>query len=369
MSAHLQHDLSEIARHFAVPGAFLGAAAYGKGHINDTYLATYQTGQGVQRLVHQHINRQVFHHPEQVMENIARVTQYAAVQIRAAGGDPARETLNLVAAVDGGCFYSSPDGEIWRTYAFIEGAYSCEVAENNQQAYEAAKAFGNFQKLLNRLPGPRLHETIPHFHDTPRRFAAFEAACAADRLRRAEKVRAEIDFLRARVADTTVIVEGMARGDIPERVTHNDTKLNNVLLDDQTGKALCVVDLDTMMPGSVLYDFGDLLRMGIATAAEDEPNLNKVGIDLERFEALARGYLEAAGDFLTPAERALLVFAGRLITYEQAMRFFTDYLNGDVYYKTAYPRHNLVRARAQIKILQEMERQQAAMQILLDRGG
>jgi aminoglycoside phosphotransferase (APT) family kinase protein len=301
------------------------------------------------------------------MENILRVTRHAREQIAAAGGDPQRETLTVIPARDGRPYYQTGDGETWRTYTFIEGVHTVELAQDLRQVYHAARAFGRFQRLLNSLPGPRLYETIPNFHNTPWRFTTFARALETDPLNRAGQVRTEIDFILRREADAAVLVDLLVQDRLPERVTHNDTKLNNVLMDDISGEGICVIDLDTTMPGSALYDFGDLIRMGTATAAEDEPDLAKVGIDLRLFEQLARGYLDAARDFLTPTEWDLLVFGGRLITYEQAIRFLGDYLNGDTYYKIQREGQNLDRARTQIKMLAEMERLQDKMEALVQQ--
>ena len=361
--------LREISEQFDIPGTFISATPHGAGYINDTFLARYDTGSGMCCYIHQRINHNVFKEPVKVMENIERVTRYAREQILAAGGDPERETLNLVPTRAGRSYHYIPEnaplGGYWRTYPFISGAHTFEVAENLDQVYHAARAFGSFQKLLNGLPGPRLHETIPNFHHTRLRFETFRRILDADPAGRASGVKPEIDFILQREQDASLVVDLLAQGQLPERVTHNDTKLNNVLIDDITGEGICVIDLDTTMPGSVLYDFGDLIRMGTATAVEDEGDLTKVGLDLQMFTALARGYLSAARDFLTPLEWDLLVFGGKLITYEQAIRFLGDYLNGDTYYKIQFPDHNLVRARTQIKMIEEMERKQAEMEAII----
>ncbi len=358
-------DLSEVSRHFHLPGPLIDAEVYGSGHINDTYLARFQADGLAAPAILQRINHHVFKQPEKLMDNITRVTRYARQRILAAGGDPAREALTLIPTLDGGSFHRTPAGEYWRAYEFISGAHTYDRTDDLRQAYTAARAFGNFQKLLASLPGGRLHETIPDFHHTRKRFTAFQAALEADAAGRVRGVQPEIDSILQREGDASVVVDLLERGELPERVTHNDTKLNNVLIDDRTGEGICVIDLDTMMPGSILYDFGDLVRMGAATAAEDEPDLSRVGFDLALFEALAQGYLDSAGDFLTSLEFELLTFAGRLITLEQAVRFLGDYLNGDVYYKIHHPGHNLDRARTQIKLVAEMERQQGAMETII----
>lgn len=357
--------LQGIFEQFATQGEFIEAAPYGSGHINDTYLGAFRSGPETRRYMLQSINHNVFKEPEKVMENIERVTRYARQQIILKGGDPDRETLNLVPTRQGAWYLCTPDGVYWRMYQFIQGASTYEVAQNLGQVYHTARAFGNFQKLLDSLPGPRLHETIPNFHHTGKRLTTFLEALHSDRANRAAAVKPEITMILGRAEDATRVIDLLAQGKLPERVTHNDTKLNNVMLDDVTGEGICVIDLDTMMPGSSLYDFGDLVRMGTATAAEDEPDLSKVGVDLRLFEPLTRGYLDATRDFLTPLEMDLLVFSGRLITYEQAMRFLGDYLNGDTYYKIHRAGQNLDRARTQLKMLVEMEHQQDAMEQII----
>jgi hypothetical protein len=354
-----QAELDEIFEQFAIPGQLLEAAPYGSGYINDTYLGRYQlvgSQTGAEALyIHQRINHQVFKQPEKLMENLERVTIYARQQIIAAGGDPQRETLNVVPTHSGASFIRTAAGDYWRTFLFIPGTTTYEILASPELAYSPAYAFGHFQKLLAGLPGERLHETIPDFHHTRKRFDAFIQAVQADSAGRCAECRAEIDFILQREADAGRVVDLLASGQLPERVTHNDTKLNNVLIDEKTGRGICVIDLDTVMPGSLLYDFGDLIRMGTATAAEDETDLTRVRLDLQLFTWLARGYLDAVRDILTEKEWELLTFGGRLITYEQAIRFLGDYLRGDVYYKIRYPKHNLDRARNQIKMVQEME--------------
>ena len=323
------YDLREISSHFQIDGEFLGAIPYGNGHINDTYASGFKTARGVVRYVHQRINHHVFKEPEKVMENMLRVTCYAREQILAAGGDPARGTLNLVPARDGKWFYRCPKGNTWRTHLLIEGATTYDTTENLHVVYSAARAFGGFQRLLSSLPGERLYETIPDFHHTRKRFEAFTHVLERDAANRAAQVKPEIDFILCREADASIVVDMLAQGRIPERVTHNDTKINNVLIDDASGEGICVIDLDTVMPGSVLYDFGDMVRAGATSGAEDEPDLTKVSLNMDLFIQLSRGYIDAVRDFLDPAEFDLLAFAGKLITYEQAIRFLGDYINGD----------------------------------------
>jgi len=366
-AAGVSDTVREAARHFAIDGTFLDATPYGTGHINDTYASRFQTRDGVRRFIHQRINRVVFKDPAMLMSNIERVTSHARRTIVAAGGDPDRETLTLIPTTDGRSFHLSPEGEYWRTYIFIEGARTYDQVVDPHHVFSASRAFGRFQGMLQTLPGERLHETIPDFHHTPRRWAAFEAALAADTCGRAGAARPEIAFVLDRQADVSVIVDLLADGTIPERVTHNDTKLNNVMIDDVTGEGVCVIDLDTVMPGSALYDFGDTVRTAATTAPEDERDLSKVGVDLGTFELLVRGYLEATRDFLTRPEVDLLAYAARLITFENGMRFLTDYLAGDVYFKVHRRDHNLDRCRTQFTMVAEMDRRMEEMEALVER--
>jgi hypothetical protein len=361
-------NLAQIVSQFQLEGNLIDVAPYQSGHINDTYVSRWQWRNAQVRYIHQRINHHVFKTPEDVMENIARVTRFARQQIIAAGGDAQRETLNLIPTRDDQTFYKTPDGEYWRTYVFIEGARAYDTPQNLDHLYRAAHAFGRFQKLVSTLPGERLRETIPDFHHTPSRFATFLRALKADVKHRAASVKPEIDFALKREAETGIIVTLLAQGKLPERVIHNDTKLNNVLIDDQTGKGICVIDLDTVMPGSALYDFGDAVRAGASTASEDECDLSKVDLSLELFERLAHGYLDATRGFLTDPERMHLALAAKLLTLEQGIRFLTDYLNGDVYYKIQRADHNLDRCRTQFKLVARMEHQMERMQSIVDRG-
>ncbi len=348
---------------FSLPGTFVSAAPYGSGHINDTFAVVQACPDGARRFLLQRINERVFRNPPALMENVARVCAHAQRRLAEDGrADASRRSLTLVRTRDGRNWHRDPVGGHWRCYLFIEGATGHDVIRDAAQAREAARAFGAFQALLADLPGGRLHETIPHFHNTPTRFASFRRALEADAHGRAAAARAEIEFALSRSADVGVIVDAMARGEIPERVTHNDTKLNNVLIDDLTGEGICVIDLDTVMPGSALYDFGDLIRTSTSPAAEDEADLSKVEMRMAMFEALVGGYLSAASGFLTPAERRLLAFSGKLITLEIGLRFLTDWLEGDVYFKVKRPGHNLDRCRTQFALVRSIERQLPAME-------
>jgi Ser/Thr protein kinase RdoA (MazF antagonist) len=360
-------DLRAISAQFQLEGKFLEACPYGGGHINDTYRVVCQENGREHAYILQRLNHAIFHHPEKVMENIERVTRYARDQVAAAGGDPRRRVLTLVPSRDGRSFFNDGHGNTWRVYLFITRTNLYQTAPNLRVLYNAAKAFGEFQVLMAGLPGGRLHETIPDFHHTRKRFETFREAAAADRAGRAAEVRSEIDFILAREADASVIVDLLEQGRLPERITHNDTKINNVLIDEESGEGVCVIDLDTVMPGSALYDFGDMVRAGAAAAAEDEPNLAKVGFNSDRFVQLARGYADAVRGMLEQSEWDLLAFSAKLITFEQAIRFLGDYLNGDVYYKIHRPGQNLDRARSQIKMVAEMEKKMGLMEAIVDR--
>jgi hypothetical protein len=346
---------------FQCPGKYLSEAPYGSGHINDTFRVTYDDNGREVHYIHQRINHHIFKNVPALMENIGQVTRHQRRKFIEAGADQInRRVLTLVPTRDGKDFYLDSNGDYWRTYVFIEGAMGIDVVESTNQAFAAAKAFGEFQCQLADLPG-RLHETIPDFHHTRSRFDTLMKAIEEDRFNRAADVKAEIGFAKAREEMVDVVINLMASGELPERVTHNDTKLNNVLIDTATGKGMCVIDLDTVMPGSVLYDFGDMIRTTTTRAPEDETDLSKVEMDIAYFEALVKGYLKTASGFLTAKERELLPFSGRLITFEIGLRFLTDYLQGDVYFKTHREGQNIDRCRKQFKMVESMERQMDTM--------
>jgi aminoglycoside phosphotransferase (APT) family kinase protein len=353
-------DIGAIARRFEILGDFSRAVPYGNGHINDSYCAEFCLNGVATRFILQRINHHVFSNPVAVMENIQRVTSHLATQVEGQP-DAERRVLTLVPSRDGQAWIRDEEGSYWRAYRFVERARSYDTVQSPQQAFQAAKAFGQFQKMLTTLPAPRLHDTIPDFHHTPKRFAALKRAIATDAAGRAAQARSEIDFALAHES----IVSGLLDPDLPERVTHNDTKLNNVLLDDETGDAVCVIDLDTVMPGLAPYDFGDMVRTTTSPAAEDERDLAKVEMQFPMFEALVRGYLASAGEFLTAAEKQLLAFSGRLITFEIGIRFLADHLNGDTYFKVHREGHNLDRCRTQFALVRSIERQEEAMNRLV----
>jgi Ser/Thr protein kinase RdoA (MazF antagonist) len=356
MGMTTQHDIKLISQHFQIRGAFQSAEPYGSGHINDTYCAVYNHEGTSIRYIHQRINHNVFKNPAALMENVQRVTTHVRTKLEGQP-DSGRRTLTLVLARDGQPLYRDVLGNYWRTYIFVEKAHTYDAAESPQQAFEAAKAFGRFQQLLSDLPAPRLHETIPGFHDTSKRFEALLKAIEADSKNRAEQARAEINFALQHAGLARALLDAR----LPERITHNDTKFNNVMLDDDTGKGICVVDLDTVMPGLALYDFGDQVRTTTSPTKEDEIDLSGVRMQMPMFEALVRGYLSEAEAFLTKAERQCLAFSGKLITFEVGIRFLTDFLSGDTYFKVHREGHNLDRCRTQFKLVESIEQQEEQM--------
>jgi hypothetical protein len=355
-----EHNVSAVTREFEINGEYLGATSYGSGHINDTYCVVFHQAGVPVRFILQRINHNIFKNPLALMENIQRVTSHLAAQV-ARDPDHSRRVLTLIPARDERVVHIDANGNYWRMYRFIGGSRTYDAVESIEQAFQAAKAFGRFQQMLTSLPAPRLHDTIPDFHNTPKRFTALEQVIAADVAGRAILAGPEIDFALAHQAMVSVLLDA----NLPERVTHNDTKFNNVLLDDTTGEGLCVVDLDTVMPGLALYDFGDLVRTTTSPTDEDERDLSKVSMNFPLFEALVRGYLTSASCFLTKVERQHLVFAGKLITFEQGLRFLTDYLAGDTYYKVHREGHNLDRCRTQFKLVESIERQEEKMDDLV----
>ena len=354
-----QELLRQAAAAFAFDRPVGEAERFGAGHINDTF-AVWAADRS-KRWILQRINTDTFTDPAGLMENVTGVTAYLRRQIIERGGDPDRETLNVIPTLDGKPYYTDTEGGAWRAYIFVEGTVCLQKVENERDFYTAAETFGNFQNQLAGYPAATLHETIARFHDTPNRYANFEKALAADVMGRAREVGPEIAFIRAREADCHVLMDQLAAGVLPLRVTHNDTKLNNVLIDQATGKGICVIDLDTVMPGLSAYDFGDSIRFGANDCAEDEPNQSKVHFSLHLYKVFAEGYLAAAGSAMTEAERRSLPWGAKLMTLECGIRFLTDYLEGDHYFKISRPDQNLDRARTQFTLVQGMEREFDAM--------
>ena len=355
--------LSDALDAFDFGGPVRETARYGCGHVNDTFCVRTPS----RRFILQRISAAAFPRPDQVMANIVAVTSYLRDQIAAAGGDPARETLTVYPARDGGSFYTDREGGAWRVYPFVEDTVCLQSAETPELFAAAARAFGRFQSMLKDYPAHTLYETVPRFHDTEDRLAKLKAAAAADAMGRVSQVRAELDFVAAREADCSVALQALREGKLPLRVTHNDTKLNNVLMDPNTGEGVCVIDLDTVMPGLSIYDFGDAIRFGANHCAEDERDLSKVNFDLSLFEVYTRGFLEGTGGALTPAELDYLPWGAKLMTLECGIRFLTDYLEGDRYFQTQREGQNLDRCRTQFKLVADMEAQWESMGAVVDR--
>ncbi len=341
---------------------------FGAGHINETY-AVYMQGEEGDELSYilQRVNTNVFKDPAGVMENIFGVTEYLRGVIRGEGGDPDRETLSYIKTKTGCHYFEDAEGEPWRCCNFIADSVCYQQVEEPEQFYQSGNSFGHFLNQLSDYPAEKLHETIPDFHNTVKRFKDFKVAVKRDMKDRVASCKKEIAFVTARERDCGVLVARQEAGELPLRVTHNDTKLNNILFDGKSGKGVCVIDLDTIMPGLAANDFGDAIRFGAATAAEDEKNLDLVHFDMELYEMFVKGYLEETKDVLTEAELKSLAWGARIITLECGIRFLTDYLQGDTYFKTAYPEHNLVRARTQFKMVEEMEQRFDEMEAMIEK--
>ncbi|KAB2673368.1 MAG: aminoglycoside phosphotransferase family protein [Verrucomicrobia bacterium] len=364
------YDLSQIhdvSREFQIYGDLRQVEPCKIGHINETYVATYNQGGAVVRYVHQKVNTEVFRDPAGVMDNIGRVTRHQRARLEGIGTtDVTRRVLTVVPTRDGETFHQTAKGQCWRTFVFIENVRTYESVTSPALAQEAGRAFGEFQRLLSDLPGKRLVETIPDFHNSRRRFDSLVGMVGADQFNRAKSAAPEVKFAMSREKIVDVILKAMARKQIPERATHNDTKFNNVMVDCTTGKATCVVDLDTVMPGCALYDFGDMVRTTTSPTLEDELDLSKVHARMPLFRALCRGYLEATEGMLNKHERALIAFAGQVLTFTIGLRFLTDYLAGDTYFRVHRPGHNLERARTQFRLVESLERQAEEMQKYAD---
>jgi len=360
--------VNKIAGQFCFEGKMTQMKPYGNGHINDTFLLTYETKEnGSINVILQKMNKNVFPDPAGLMENVQSVTEFLKKKIRACGGEPDRETLTVIPAKNGKAYYQDEDGEFWRAYVFISGTVCFDLPENEEIFYESAYAFGKFQKMLEDYPAQTLKETIANFHNTKVRFATFKKAVAEDVMGRAKDVQEEIRFVLDREEVADFFTDMQERGELPIRVTHNDTKLNNVLMDAKTGKALCVVDLDTVMPGLAMNDFGDSIRFGASTAEEDERDLSKVSCDMGLFETYVRGFLEGCDGGLTAKEIELLPMGAKVMTYECGMRFLTDYLQGDTYFKIHREGHNLDRCRTQFKLVADMEKKWQQMQDIVKK--
>ena len=359
------YNLSELINAFTFEGEFAEAKRINDGHINNTFVFNFKDGDKLHRYLVQELNTNIFRNPVGVMGNIAGVTRFLREKVIAEGGDPERECLYVYGTKDGKDYYIDGEGRFWRCFNFIYDAHSVQTIENPEVFAASGKAFGKFQCMLADYPGETLVETIPNFHNTVSRFADFKKAVEDNLSGRKDTCKEETEFILKREPDCSILVDLLEKGELPLRVTHNDTKLNNVMFDNATNEGICVVDLDTVMPGLSLYDFGDAIRFGASTAAEDEKDLDKVHFSPEYFAAYAEGYLSEAGKSLTKKEIEYLPFSSKLMTLECGMRFLGDYINGDTYFKTEYPEHNLVRARTQLKLVEEMEQQMDNMKAIV----
>lgn len=362
------NELKKIFSKFQIEGEFINARPYGNGHINDTFLVKSKEANTEKWYIFQKINTDVLSNPEKLMENIVRVTTHIRSKLLQQGyHDINRRVLTVIKTNDGKNYYRDADGNCWRAYIFIENARTYDVPESTEQIYQAGKAFGKFQEMLVDLPAPPLFETIPDFHNGQKRFEIFRKALEADEYNRAADAKQEINFLKEHAWIFNVLPSLQSENKIPLRTTHNDTKINNVMIDDKTSEGICVIDLDTVMPGLSLYDFGDMVRTTVSDAQEDEPDTSRVYAELSRFEAILKGYLSAAGKFLNKSEKEHLVFSGKMITLMIGTRFLTDFLGGDKYFKVHRENHNLQRCRTQFKIVQSITDQQDEMENIVKR--
>ncbi len=367
-SQAIQDRVAFIGDMFAIEGEFVSGIEIPSGHINTTYKAVYRKKDGTEdAYILQRINDYVFKDPAAVIRNVEKVTRHINWKVLRRLKDSAGQTLNLYPARGGRNYIDIPGDGIWRCYNYLSGTHTYDVVENTRQAYQAGYAFGSFQDLISDMNPADIVETIPNFHHTRQRYNRLMDVVAEDPKGRLSTCRAEVDFIKAREADVDRLLDLQSQGVLPTRITHNDTKINNVMLDEDTDKAVCVIDLDTVMPGLVLYDFGDMVRTVTPPTEEDEEDLSKVRMRMGMFQSIVDGYLDAAHEFLTPAEIEQLAFSGKLITLEIGIRFLTDYLEGDQYFKTSKPNHNLIRCRTQLKLVECIEEELPAMEQYVQR--
>lgn len=367
MAVEMKQGQREAIESYQFAGELVDVRPYGSGHINDTYLVVLKENDSEKKVILQRMNKNIFTKPVELMENVLGVTSYLRERIIENGGNPERETLNVIPTAEGKAYFVDSEGEYWRAYKFITGATSYDAVETPEDFYQSAVSFGNFQRLLAEYPAETLHETIEGFHDTKARFAVFKKAVEEDVCGRAASVQKEIDFVLAHEDVANVFGDMLAQGELPLRVTHNDTKLNNIMIDDETRKGICVIDLDTVMPGLAMNDFGDSIRFGASTAAEDEQDLSKVSCDMRLFEIYTKGYIEGCGGRLTQKEIEMLPMGAKVMTFECGMRFLTDYLEGDHYFKVHREGHNLDRCRTQFKLVEDMEAKWNTMQEIVKK--
>ena len=355
------NNCQNILSYFPIDGTSAKIEPFGNGHINTTFLITTASERS-SRYILQKINTDIFQNYIGLMENICGITTFLREKIIKNGGDPMRETLTVINAASGEPYVIDEQGDCWRIFNNIEDSYSLDAANDEETLFKTGAAFGHFMKELSDYPAHTLYETIPNFHNTYLRYKTFLETVSQDKFGRAASVQPEIDFINERAREYNFLVDLLAEGKLPLRVTHNDTKLNNILFDISTGSPLCVVDLDTVMPGLSLYDYGDAIRFAANTAAEDETDLSKVSLNLPFYTAYTNGYLQETADSLTELERKLLPTGAKLITLELGIRFLTDHINGDVYFKIHRENHNLDRARTQLALAADMERKWSLME-------
>ena len=359
-------SLKNIIDTFPFSGEPISIKSTDTGLINSTYMLTFSDGNQDFQYVLQKINTNVFKKPDELMSNIMNVTGFLRNKINLSGGNAARETLTFLYTKENTPYYRDENGGCWRSYKYIGKCYTCDKIDSEIKAFRSGKAFGKFQKMLSDYPAANLFETIPHFHDTPSRYEALKKAVKDNLSGRLQSVKNELSFALDREMDASKLVDLAAEDRIPMRVTHNDTKINNVLFDSITNEAICVIDLDTIMPGLSLYDFGDSIRSGAVTSDENEQDLDKYGLDIALFKSYTEGFHSEAGHALNDEEIANLAFSAKLMTLECGVRFLTDYLNGDTYFKTDYPEHNLVRCRTQFKLVEDIEKHLDEMNACVD---
>ena len=352
MTRPTHEQVLDVCSHFAFSGTVADVRICGNGHINSTYIVTAENGK---RYILQILNTAIFTDPVGVMNNIVAVTDHIRAGLARAGEDAERGTMRVIRTTDGRNGYADSEGRFWRAYDFVEGTVCRLTLDSPETFARVGEAFGDFQRRLADFDASVLIESIPNFHNTKNRYANFLAALERNASGRAHLIEEEIKFITDRADKCSLIVDALADGSLPLRVTHNDTKLSNILLDETTEEAVCIIDLDTVMPGSALYDLGDSIRSGASSAAEDEPDLDKVHFLPEMFKVYARGFIKGCGGALTEKEISMLPDGGYMLTLEQAIRFLTDYLDGDTYFHVDYPEHNLVRTRTQIKLVADME--------------
>lgn len=363
-----EHILQEAMNAFEFGAQIRSVDRFGSGHVNDTFrVVTDLEDRAHNVFILQRINEVAFHHPDEVMANVVGITEYLGEKIRQAGGDRSREALEVIRPRSGELFYTDSEGGAWRVFPFVTDIDCYDSAETPELFEASARAFGRFQHMLDGYPAETLYETIPHFHDTEDRLSKLKEAIASDKLGRVAECADEIRFAIAHEADCSVALQALRDGILPLRVTHNDTKLNNVLIDRTTGEGMCIVDLDTTMPGLSINDFGDSIRFGANHSAEDEKDLSKVNFDIDLFEAYTRGFLDGAAGSLTQAELEYLPWGAKLMTLECGIRFLTDYLVGDEYFQISRPEQNLDRCRTQFKLVRDMESQFREMQLIVAR--